>query len=66
VLLTQKKAPGARPDRFPLIVEAVNHLKIRSCLIDGEAVCCDGDGLASFTPLRRRRDDPRVSSTPLI
>jgi ATP dependent DNA ligase domain len=28
-------------DRFPLIVEAVNHLKIRSCLIDGEAVCCD-------------------------
>jgi hypothetical protein len=60
VLLTQKKAPGARPDRFPLIVEAVNHLKIRSCLIDGEAVCCDGDGLASFTPLRGRRDDARV------
>jgi bifunctional non-homologous end joining protein LigD len=47
-------------DRFPLIVEAVNHLKIRSCLIDGEAVCCDGDGLASFTLLRHRRDDRRV------
>jgi bifunctional non-homologous end joining protein LigD len=24
--------------RYPLIVEAVNHLKVRSCLIDGEAV----------------------------
>jgi hypothetical protein len=27
--------------RFPLVVEAVNHLKVRSCLIDGEVVCCD-------------------------
>ena len=25
--------------RFPPLVEAVNHLKVRSCLIDGEAVC---------------------------
>jgi ATP-dependent DNA ligase len=24
--------------RFPLVVEAVNHLKVRSCLIDGEVV----------------------------
>ena len=23
------------------MVEAVNHLKVRSCLIDGEVVCCD-------------------------
>jgi bifunctional non-homologous end joining protein LigD len=30
--------------RFPLIVEAVNHLKVRSCLIDGEAACCDEKG----------------------
>ena len=30
--------------RFPLIVEAVNHLKVRSCLIDGEVVCCDERG----------------------
>src|SRR3954453_16832851 len=28
-------------DRFPLVVEAVNHLQVRSCLIDGEVVCCD-------------------------
>ena len=27
--------------RFPLVVEAVNLLKLRSCLIDGEVVCCD-------------------------
>jgi hypothetical protein len=27
--------------RFPLVVEAVNHLTVRSCLIDGELVCCD-------------------------
>src|ERR1700704_3569200 len=38
--------------RFPLIVEAVNHLKVRSCLIDGEAVCCDERGLAIFEKLR--------------
>ena len=35
-------------DRFPLVVEAVNHLKVRSCLIDGEVVCCDERGLAPF------------------
>ena len=29
---------------FPLVVEAVNHLKVRSCLIDGEVVCCDNKG----------------------
>ena len=31
--------------RFPLVVEAVNHLKVRSCLIDGEVVCCDERGV---------------------
>jgi bifunctional non-homologous end joining protein LigD len=46
--------------RFPLIVEAVSHLKVKSCLIDGEAVCCAEDGLASFQRLRRRRDDRAV------
>src|SRR5215471_18211442 len=32
--------------RYPLIVEAVDRLKARSCLIDGEAVACDENGLA--------------------
>jgi bifunctional non-homologous end joining protein LigD len=45
--------------KYPLIVEAVNHLKVRSCLIDGEAVCC-ADGLAVFEKLRRQREGERV------
>ncbi|MGB9002044.1 MAG: hypothetical protein WCC43_23475, partial [Pseudolabrys sp.] len=31
-----------------LVVEAVNHLNVRSCLIDGEVVCCDEKGVTSF------------------
>jgi ATP-dependent DNA ligase len=27
----------------------VNHLKVRSCLIDGEVVCCDERGPAIFS-----------------
>jgi bifunctional non-homologous end joining protein LigD len=46
--------------RFPLIVEAVNHLKVRSCLIDGEAVCCDENGLSVFHVLQRRRNEPQA------
>jgi bifunctional non-homologous end joining protein LigD len=40
--------------RYPAIVEAVNHLKVRSCLLDGEAVACDDHGLAVFDLLRRK------------
>src|SRR5262245_48692218 len=40
--------------RYPLIVEAVDRLKVRSCLIDGEAVACDKNGLAVFERLRRK------------
>jgi len=43
--------------RFPLVVEAIYHLKVRSCLIDGEVVCCDEHGLARFDVLRRRRNE---------
>ena len=43
-------------DRFPLVIEAANLLKVRSCLIDGEVVCCDERGLARFDVLRRRRN----------
>src|SRR5215813_14301444 len=46
--------------RYPLIVEAVAALRVRSCLIDGEAVCCDDNGLAVFAKLRQRRNDQRV------
>src|SRR3954469_23654246 len=47
-------------DRFPLVVEAVNHLKVRSVLIDGEVVCCDERGVAAFHVLRRRRKESRA------
>ena len=40
--------------RYPLIVEAVNRLEARSCLIDGEAVACDDNGVAVFERLRRK------------
>ena len=43
--------------RFPLVVEAANHLKVRSCLIDGEVVCCDERGVAAFSVLRRRANE---------
>jgi bifunctional non-homologous end joining protein LigD len=44
-------------DRFPLIVEALEGLRSRSCIIDGEAVVCDDNGVASFDRIRYRRHD---------
>jgi bifunctional non-homologous end joining protein LigD len=41
-------------DRFPLAAVAVARLPVRSCLIDGEAIVCDANGLAVFDLLRRR------------
>ena len=46
--------------RFPLVVEAVNNLKVRSCLIDGEVVYYDERGLAIFSTLRQRRNEARA------
>jgi bifunctional non-homologous end joining protein LigD len=46
--------------RYPLVVEAMNHLKVRSCLIDGEVVCCDEKGLATFQLLRHRRSEAQA------
>ena len=46
--------------RVPLIARAALSLRAVSCLIDGEAVACDDDGLPVFDRLRYQRDDRRV------
>jgi bifunctional non-homologous end joining protein LigD len=46
--------------RFPLIVDAIARLRSRSCIIDGEAVACDDNGLASFERIRYRQHDGDV------
>jgi bifunctional non-homologous end joining protein LigD len=47
-------------DRFHLIVETLANLRTRSCIIDGEAVVCDDNGLAVFDRIRYRRYDGKV------
>jgi bifunctional non-homologous end joining protein LigD len=39
--------------RFPFIAMAVGKLPVRLCLIDGEAIVCDENGLAVFDLIRR-------------
>ena len=46
--------------RFPLIVEALARLQSRSCIIDGEAVACDDNGMANFNRIRYRHHDENV------
>jgi bifunctional non-homologous end joining protein LigD len=68
-LMARRDAAGLRlltrnghdwASRFPLIIEAVAALRVRSCLIDGEAVCCDDNGMAVFAKLRQRRNGRHV------
>jgi bifunctional non-homologous end joining protein LigD len=46
--------------RFPLIAEALTGPRSRSCIIDGEAVACDGNGIASFDLIRHHRANGSV------
>jgi hypothetical protein len=46
--------------RFPLIVESLARLRSRSCIINGEAVACDDNGMPSFDRIRYRRHDSTV------
>src|SRR5215471_12891379 len=51
--------------RFPPIARALTHLRCRSCIIDGEAVICDDNGVTSFDRIRYRRNDwERGGSSP--
>src|SRR4029079_6605454 len=44
-------------DRYPWIVEAARALKVRSAVIDGEAVVCGPDGVSDFERLHSRAYD---------
>ena len=46
--------------RFPLIVETFARLRSRSCIIDGEAVACDDNGVASFDLIRHHRANESI------
>ena len=46
--------------RFPLIVETLARLRARSCIIDGEAVACDDNGVASFDLVRHQRANDSI------
>jgi bifunctional non-homologous end joining protein LigD len=61
-ILARKDAAGVRlitragndfSSRFPFIAMAVSKLAVSSCLIDGEAIVCDENGLAVFELIRR-------------
>lgn len=66
---TSRRAAGVRlltrrgndwTQRYPLIAAPVDALRVRSCLIDGEAVAYGDDGLPAFDRLRYRRADASV------
>jgi bifunctional non-homologous end joining protein LigD len=46
--------------RFPLIVETLASLRSRSCIIDGEAVACDDNGVTLFNRVRYRHHDESI------
>jgi len=41
-------------------VETLARLRSRSCIIDGEAVACDDNGVTSFNRVRYRRHDESI------
>src|SRR5438067_13085561 len=47
------RAGNEFPHRFPFMAMAVGKLPVRSCLVDGEAIVCDENGLVVFELIRR-------------
>ncbi len=65
-IIAQKEGERARlitrnghdfTDRYTLIVDAIQRLPVKSCVIDGEAIVVDQGGLSVFDLLRYRRHD---------
>ena len=47
--------------RFPLAATAIAVLPVRSCVVDGEAIAVDENGLSVFDLIRYRRQDHAVT-----
>ncbi len=47
-------------DLFPLVAAAIEALPVRSCVVDGEAIVCDGSGLAVFDLIRGHATNARA------
>jgi len=47
-------------DRFQLATAAIQALPVRSCVIDGEAIVCDDNGLAIFDLMRGHGSNARA------
>src|SRR5215831_1519332 len=60
IVATLRKRLRPSTSRLRNYVQATGDLQVRSCLIDGEAVACDRDGLPSFDRVRYRRQDGAV------
>src|SRR5262249_55556633 len=52
--------------RFPFIAMAVSKLPVRSCLIDGEAIVCDENGLAVYELICRDDTGERAMFSALV
>jgi bifunctional non-homologous end joining protein LigD len=68
-IIARKEGPRVRlysrpgddlTSRFPLIVETLARLRSRSCILDGEAVACNDNGVASFDLVRHHRANESV------
>jgi bifunctional non-homologous end joining protein LigD len=57
-LFTKHAADYSR--RYPLVVEAINRLRVTSIVLDGEAVCVGSDGFPDFDALWNRTNDAGV------
>ena len=69
-IIAQRDAAGVRlvtrngydlADRFTLVATAIAALPARSCVVDGEAIAVDDNGLSVFDLIRYRRQDHAVT-----